>query len=218
MRQYFPFLLLALAAVVSPVQAAADTAREALRVVSKLGQPVQVFGERGMDQPPFWRVLVRAPDTTIREFHVARGRVVAEVIVPRTAVGVSTAPLPMHRLNIDSTAAFRKAEQAAIEAKVGFDSMNYELRCLELSTNAAWFLVLLDSKGRKVGDVTVGASTGNVIRKAFYRYPVTPPPPPGSTAETAWNRTRAGITNAAEGVKRGVGRATGWIRRKVTRN
>lgn len=224
-RQVLFFSLLVLAAP-TPVCAQA-TGKAAMRLVARergadyLSRMLHLYGENGVPQPQVWRVVARDRQNAVREFFVTKGAIVAEgVIPPAKANGISGTALPMARLAIDSDAAFIKAEQAARAAKVGFDRLHYQLRCLELSTNAAWFITLLDAQGMKVGEVSVGASTGTVLTQTWFRRPLAvaggPVPPPAPRPLSLLERAKAGLSKGTTGVRHGVGNAAGWVQKKVT--
>ena len=223
--------LLGLAVLSAPSVAPAQaTGKEAMRIVGRdrgadyLPRMLHLFGPGGVPQPAVWRVVARDAKGAVREFYVSKGAIISEgIIPPAKANGISGTPLPMHRLNIDSSGAFEKVEAAARTAKVGFDHLNYQLRCLELSTNAAWFIALEDAQGNRVGEVSVGASTGTIISQNWFRTPKptasvpvpaptpVPPPQPG-----LWDRTKEGLNRGATGVRHGIGNAAGWVQQKVT--
>jgi len=221
-------LLLSLTALAAPTAAPAQaTGKEAMRIVGRdrgadyLPRMLHLFGENGLPQPAVWRVVARDGRGAVREFYVSKGSIIAEgIIPPAKANGISGTPLPMQRLNIDSKTAFEKADAAARIAKVGFDRINYQLRCLELSTNAAWFIALIDPQGARVGEVCVGASTGTIVTQTWFRRPLAvaggPPPPPPTYQPNFWERTKLGLNRGATGVRQGVGNTAGWIQRKVT--
>ncbi len=220
-------LFFGLAALLSPLSAVAQaTGKEAMRIVSRdrgaeyTGRMLHVFGENGLPQPQTGRVVARDRNNAVREFYVSKGSIVAEgIIPPERANGISGTPLPMARLNVDSSGAFAKAELAARSAKVGFDRLHYQLRCLELSTNAAWFITLVDAQNSRVAEISVGAST--VLTQNFFPRPIPMPvaggPPPNAPAQPGfWDRTKQGLKRGATGVRQGVGNTAGWIQRKVS--
>jgi hypothetical protein len=220
--------LISLTALAAPTAAVAQaTGKDAMRIVGRdrgadyLPRMLHLFGENGLPQPAVWRVVARDGRGAVHEFYVSKGTIIAEgIIPPAKANGISGTPLPMHRLNIDSKAAFEKADAAARVAKVGFDRINYQLRCLELSTNAAWFIALIDAQGARVGEVCVGASTGTIITQTWFRRPLAvaggPVPPPPAPKPSFWERTKQGLNQGATSVRHGVGNTAGWIQRKVT--
>lgn len=223
-------ILLGFASLLAPLSALAQaTGKEAMRIVARdrgddyLPRMLHLFGENGLPQPQVWRVIARDRQNAVREFYVSKGAIIAEgIIPPERANGISGTPLPIARLNIDSNAAFTKAELAARTARVGFDRLHYQLRCLELSTNAAWFITLVDAQGGRVGEISIGASTGTILTQNFFPKPIpqpvagTPPPPNAPQQPGFWDRTKQGFKRGATGVRQGIGNTAGWIQRKVT--
>src|SRR5439155_12711569 len=70
------------------------------------------------------------------------------------------------RLNLDSEGAFSIVNQEAGKARIGFDSIDYELRCADDPKSApVWVLRLLDSRQRNVGTYYLAADNGAVLRK-----------------------------------------------------
>lgn len=222
------FSLVYFAVLLAPAPVfAQSTAKEAIRIVGRdrgadyLSRMLHVFGENGLPQPAVWRLVARDGVGAVREFFVSKGAIIAEgVIPPAKANGISGTTLPMERLKVDSDGAFSKAELAARLAKVGFDRVNYQLRCLELSTNPAWFIALVDGQGVRVGEVCVGAGTGTIVTQTWLRRPLAvaggPVPPAPVAAPNFWERTRVGLNRGATSVRQGVGNTAGWIQRKVT--
>ncbi|MCB1230325.1 MAG: hypothetical protein KDN19_08670 [Verrucomicrobiae bacterium] len=70
-------------------------------------------------------------------------------------------------LKLDSKAAFVIAEAEARKAKMGFDALNYTLRCREFSREPVWTLELLDASGGMAGKVYISGSTGEVLRTVW---------------------------------------------------
>ena len=204
------------------------TSKEAMRLVGRergadyLPRMLHLFGENGLPQPAVWRVVARDRVGAVREFFVSKGAIIAEGVIPREkANGISGTPLPVERLNIDSKGAFEIADAAARGAKVGFDHLNFQLRCIQNSPNAAWFIALVDAQGGRVGEICVGASTGTIISQAWFQRPTEVaggpvPPPPPATPPTFWQRTREGLSQGVTGVRHGIGNTAGWIQRQVT--
>ena len=221
--------LLLLTLLPAAIAAGGISAKDAVRTVGRergaayLNRLVQIIGENGADQPAAWRIIAADSQGTLREFFVSDRGILAEGPVPPAAAPQINGPrIPLKSVAIDSTQAFGRAEAAARSARVGFNSINYRLRCLELSTNPAWFLQLNDVTGRKVGEVTVSAGKGTVLRTQWFPRGATPPqdvgrgtPPASSQAEELWYRTRDVAGRGATAVKNGLNRAGNWIRDKV---
>jgi hypothetical protein len=188
-----------------------------------LNRVVQCRGEHGADQPEAWRVLASDPSDGrggLREFFVNAAGVVTEGTV---AAAVAGARIPLKAVKTDSTAAFRLAEGAARQARVGFHAVDYQLAASGSPAVAVWQMRLQDALGRTVGEVAVSASAGRVLRTQWYRVVENPPDEAaghaaGSSAEELWYRTREVAGRGAGVVRDGISRAGTWIRGKVRRD
>jgi hypothetical protein len=149
---------------------AQDTAYKALRTVGAqrgeraLNQVVTIVGESGRPQPVAWRVTLDDPGAVAgeRELDIVSGRISSERTPARPpASGIR--PIDLTKLNLDSDAAFRAAEQEARRNQVGFDSMNYRLSVDAASGQTVWTLVMLDYEQRPVGTVRLAASNGTML-------------------------------------------------------
>lgn len=180
-RSLFPiFLGLVLSALfLVPSQAQRATglsAREALDLVGRqfgseqVGHIVEIRGYEGIPEPSEWEIWVwdeRTP-SMVRKFWAGRGRATNEgssddYYPKRSPFGfVRNADL-----RLDSKAAFVIAEAEARKAKMGFDSLNYVLRCREFSKEPIWTLELVDAAGKIVGKVYLSGSTGQVLRTVW---------------------------------------------------
>jgi len=149
------------------------TAYEALQVVKQsrgdavLKNLVEVRGETGQPQPQSWTILMSDASARggVREFVVTGGEIASE----RTPVrGVADArqstALDFARLNLDSDGAFKLANKAASEAKVGFHSVDYTLRTNSADGAPQWQLRLSDYMGAPVGDLEISAESGKVVQ------------------------------------------------------
>ena len=162
-----------------------------------------------------WRV-VTSNGRSLQEYYVQGRSIVAEGPVPPASAAQMQSPaISLTDLEVDSTGAFSKAEAAARAAKVGFDNASYQLRALELSTAPAWFLTLKNAAGQKVGEVTVGAKTGRVLRTAWFSPSAAAP---ATAPVNGFHRTRAVASDAANKVgttvRNGASRAGQWIKGK----
>ena len=150
--------------------------REALDLVSRqfgaeqVNHLVEMRGIRGVPEPAEWQIWVWDERTRmmVREFRAGRGRATNE--------GSSDEYYPTRSpfgfvqngdLKLDSKAAFVIAEAEARKAKMGFDSLNYSLRCREFSREPIWTLELVDTTGQIVGKVYISGSTGEVLRTVW---------------------------------------------------
>jgi hypothetical protein len=176
-------LLLAIALLgfgLTTVQAA-HPAKEAIRALARergadlLNRVVHVVGHRGAQQPAVWRIVVRENHGMLREFFLSNGQVISEGLVPaKAAQQLAGAAVPMKSVTADSADAFAKADAIAREARIPFTSVNYQLRCLELSQNPAWFLQLMDSQGNRVGALSISAATGEILSRQWFTVAAAP--------------------------------------------
>ena len=137
---------------------------------SRAGWVVELRGFRGQDQPREWEVFAYDADTPylVRKFQVGEGDATNE--------GPADDFFPLHsptgyltraEIQLDSNAAFTIAEAAARQARMGFDRLNYYLRCREYSREPVWRLELVDVDERIVGKVYLSAETGEVLRTVW---------------------------------------------------
>jgi hypothetical protein len=215
MKTLFCILALVLSSAAA-IAAGGDPAKAALKVLSRergaawLENVVFVGGERGMDQPVTWHVVVVDGQGALRSFYIAGGRVTNEGVVPATAVGAFSGPfIAQKKFTVDSTMAFQKAEVSAKAARLGFDHATYQLRAARGGV-PVWYLELKNAAGQKVADARISGSNAKVL--GFQTYAVPPPqppvPPPGQEAAAAVNR-------GVQGVGRGLNRAGQWIQRRL---
>ena len=221
------------------------SARESIRALARaqgsdvMTRIVNVSGTRGQDQPFVWRLVTADGKNQFREYFVQDGRIVAQgPVAASLAAAISGHAVPPKRLQYDSTLAFAAVEKAAKAARVGFDSADYDLRCLELSDRPVWFITLWDQHGAKVGQVSVGGDTGKILRKQFFtpgianapRAAAPPvlaknspprqagaPQPPTDVYQPAeqpgfWDKTKEGVARSTNLVKESVTQASGKVR------
>jgi hypothetical protein len=164
------FVLLMAVAFAPGFVSAQDTAYKALRAVGAqrgekaLNQVVAIVGQSGRPQPVAWRVTLDDPGARggERELDIVSGRISSERAPSRPPVS-GTRPIDLTKLNLDSDAAFRAAEQEARRNQVGFDSMNYRLSVDGASGQGVWTLEMLDYEQRPVGTVRIAASNGTLL-------------------------------------------------------
>lgn len=230
--------------------APAVSAKQALATLSRSqGQAVAsrvvfVSATRGQHQPESWKFVTRDSQGSFVEFLVTANRVAGSRPIPGFAVGE---PISPKRLSVDSTTAFLLAEKASRKAKLGFDSVSYELRCAELSDKPVWFLTLVDLTGNKVGQVTVAGNSETILRKSFDTPNVgvqaTPQPAPRPQPQPApnyyppsaghpyayqqaepglWDQTKSAVNQGGHVLKTGAvqtGKAVkGWLNKLTGRN
>jgi len=169
--------LLTAVLLVSPrhAQAQSDgmTSKEALAELTvrvgdqALAHLVSMKGYEGVPQPSEWEIIThdeRSP-TLLHRYRVGLGYVRDEGPVEDLYPGKEPAGyIDYSQLRLDSVGAFTVAEAAALQAKMGFDSLNMALRCREYSREPVWILHLVNDEGLLVGKVHMSANTGRVFR------------------------------------------------------
>lgn len=206
--------------------AGGPSAQTSLRVVEKgagvsIGPKlVSIMGVNGGDQPATWLYTIRNAQGQFFEFNVTNGRYVGSRMIAASPLGGIVAS---KRWKIDSAGAFAIVERLARKSKVGFDSVNYHLRCAELSDRPVWFLTLVNARSQAVGLVTLAADNGAVLSSSFTPLAPTPPaaPQPGQTQYYTPNQAsspppveRPGIGDSLkQGAERVGNTFRGWIDR-----
>jgi len=245
-----PLLTAVAALVAGSMSQAQQSGLQAMEVLTRAkgtatGQRIVVVaGENGAEQPETWRLVVRGPPNAnqLWEFSVRGGRLIAEQPLPPSADAVfSGAPLVRTKLKIDSPVVFWRAHTEAEKARVGFDTVDYGLRNAELSTTPVWVARLNNQAGQQVGELTISAETGQVLRRTWMTAPrgtgsrstppvaTTPANSPASAdpaptteileekAKQAWDGTRSGWHHGKRAVQSGLRKAGdtvgGWFRR-----
>ena len=151
-----------------------DTAYKALRAIGAernpalLNRVIELKGRSGDPQPELWTIILddQLARGGVREIEVANGRVVSERTPVKSysgsALGIT---MNFQKLNLDSEGAFAIAEAEAKAAKLGFDSVDYLLRCDDANSAPTWVLQLLDPQQQNLGSITIAADTGAVLAK-----------------------------------------------------
>jgi hypothetical protein len=70
-------------------------------------------------------------------------------------------------LKLGSVKAFEILNLEADRAKIGFDSIDYHLRCREFSSEPIWTLVANDAEGNQVARVDLSGESGRVMRTVW---------------------------------------------------
>ena len=151
-----------------------DTAYQALRAIGAersqalLNRVIEVKGRSGDPQPAAWVIILddQLARGGVREIEVSEGHIVSERTPVKAYSGSATGlTMNLQKLNLDSEGAFAIAEEEARNAKIGFDAVDYNLRCDDAETAPTWVLQLLDSQQRSVGSITIAADSGSVVSK-----------------------------------------------------
>ena len=135
-----------------------------------VGRIVEMKGEDGQAQPEEWELIVYDPSNEylLREFWIGDTRATNEGInydyYPKDQ---PPGFISLHRLKIDSPAAFRILDREAQKAQIGFDSIDYHLRCREFSDEPIWTLKAKDEDGYQVARIDLSAETGRVYRTVW---------------------------------------------------
>jgi len=170
---FLAFLLQAGAAPPTPSPAMSNlNAYGRIRGSQDLSRVVGMAGFYGQSQPFQWMILSMDPKVPglMHEFVMQNGRIVAERHFPRPKdKDMPYIPLPVRSLRIDSPQAFKIAEQTALKAGLGFDSLHYQLRCRDLRNEPIWVINLNDQKKTPVGVLYISAVTGEVLRSIWNR-------------------------------------------------
>jgi len=162
-----------LAAILSLNAMAGETAYQALRTLrgdrgqEAMRQVVQVEGDYGQTQPSSWTIYLSDPLARggVREVVVQKNQISSERTPVRGFGWVrELEPLDFSRLNLDSDGAFKVANKEAIDRRVGFDSINYELLSDESSGSPIWDLTLYNNLGKLVGRIRISAENGKIVR------------------------------------------------------
>jgi len=216
--RYAPWILLP-CFLPALVAAPAETAWQALDVLKSergsvaISRVTQIRGHRGQDQPEVWEIVTRMADGE-RVFVTRGGEIVADTIY--TSGGGVT--IDTRRLRIDSHDAFRIANSAAATSKIGFDTIDYELRAAAGGNSPLWVIYLRDTKGNDVGELKISGEDGKVLRQTWFAARAGEREPIGkeeSSAQQAMRsypaegrggmfaRTTSGLEGSGERVKKG---------------
>jgi len=135
----------------------------------------------------------------LHEYVLRGGKVVAQRQFARNPnQDLPTIPINLSKVAIDSRQAFALADQAARKAGIGFDAMNYQLRCRDLRNEPVWVLSPMDSARRAVGVVYISAITGETLRTVWHRPgPMTTSTPPPASGQPRVDNRRGLIPQLA---------------------
>lgn len=146
-----------------------QTAKQALSVLHQAKGPETMRGIMGMravkgqHQPKQWEI-VTASRTGVQRYFVGNERILSSD-QPRNAKPAR--PLNVRELKVDSTSAFRIADNEARSAQVGFDTIDYELRGDSNGATPIWRVKLRDSYGELLGAVDIDGQSGSVLNKKW---------------------------------------------------
>ncbi len=129
-------------------------------------------GFYGQDQPQQWLILTRSSnaDELLQEFVISDSELKgSRKIKTIPHQDIPTIAINRARLKVDSDTAFLIAEDLALTAKVGYDSVHYHLRCRDLNEEPIWVVNMLDPAGRSVGVHYISAESGKILRTAWFK-------------------------------------------------
>jgi hypothetical protein len=159
-------LMMSILAGGSGLARAGITAKTALGVFEKakgeeaLKNVVVVRGTHGTDQPEVWEIIALDVKSGGSVGYLVNGKRILKGGRVETTVG--GAPVELKHLALDSNQAFRIADGEARKARVGFDSIDYQLRAVPLGYAPVWLVRLRDASGREAGVVEISGTTGAV--------------------------------------------------------
>ncbi len=152
------------------------SARDALELVARrFGAQraewiVEMRGFEGVPEPEEWEITMWDPASRylVRNYWAGEGEASDEgnsdsYYPDRSPFGF----VRVTDLKLDSKAAFVIAEAEARKAKMGFDALNYVLRCREFSREPIWTLELVDADDNLAGKVYISGATGEVLRTVW---------------------------------------------------
>ena len=172
-----------------------------------------LLGKLGVAAVHAWDLKFAADTTRRAELdHAARHGITAHESMPSLCAACD---LVISAVTASNTLAV--AQEAARHIRAGTVFLDLNSASPGTKQQAA---ALIDAQGARVGEICVGASTGNIITQTWFRRPLTvagaPPPPPPAYQPSFWERAKQGLNKGATGVRQGVGNTAGWIQRKVT--
>ncbi len=122
-------------------------------------------GRNGQHQPSEWELVVSDPSVKgQRRILMGNKRVLSEGNMTHM---VRAAPIPLNQLRIDSTDAFRISDAEARRVRLGFDSVDYELRTQPNGYAPMWVVMLRDIRGTQVALLEISGESGQVLRRKW---------------------------------------------------
>lgn len=133
---------------------------------------VGITGFYGQDQPQQWLVLAKDPNSEdyLHEYVISDGEIKGSRKMRNLPFqDIPDVPINRGRLRVDSDLAFELAEELALDAKMAYDSVHYQLRCRDQNHEPVWMVNMLDPAGRSVGIHYISAETGIILRSVWHR-------------------------------------------------
>ncbi len=135
---------------------------------SDIRRIVEMLGPTGDPAPAGWSIRFHDPASPSQLSFLEPGERVAPA-PQEYEEGRAPVYFEASRFRVDSPEAFKIADREAASAKVGFDTVDYQLRGLEFSGAPIWTLRLLDADEELVGIIDISAETGKTLRTVWLR-------------------------------------------------
>lgn len=135
-------------------------------------QVLGMTGFYGQSQPQQWLILTGSKDQPgiFQEFVISDMKIKGSRRIRQLPMqDLPTIPVARDRLKYDSTVAFEIAEELALKARVGYDSVHYQLRCRDQNEEPVWMVNMLDPAGRSLGIHYISAETGLLLRSVWHK-------------------------------------------------
>jgi len=194
---------------------ASETAYAAVRAAlpsagsGAMDRLLDVRGNDGAPMPRSWRVTFGAggvlKEATV--FEVRDGKVVQRMAV---GAGVSTRPIDLARIQVDSDNLFEMVNHEAVVARVAFDKVDYVLSAEGQAPGfaAVWYAELRDSKNGWVGSLRVASESRAVLARNFSEKAVAL-----SNQGDRWSKPGEPFKGGSRFIPDAAHRATKWTER-----
>lgn len=155
-----------------PLATALQAVGFAQGATGEFSRGVEITGSAGQPDPVVWTITSYDPKspTMLREATVRNGvakdRGASKEYYPKRQ---PDGFFLLRKVKLDSPDAFKVADKEAAGAEVGFDSIDYRLRCREFTDDPVWTLRLRDINGTVVGVIDMSAESGKVLRTVWVR-------------------------------------------------
>lgn len=155
-----------------PTAIEALTAFKAFTAREKVSGLVELRGSDGTPTPATWTLVAFDPHSptkfriyTIRGLHVEERGANKDYSPEHQPSGY----FELAKVKVDCAGAFRIADREAGKAIVGFDMIDYTLRCREFTDEPVWTLTLRGKTGAVAGTIAISAVSGKVLRSIWQR-------------------------------------------------
>lgn len=145
------------------------SSKEALNILIKergesvAANVVSIRGHYGQNQPASWEISTDLADGQ-RVFVIQNKNIVDDTIYS-SGKGIV---FDVRALKTHSNDVFKIANDAALKANVGFDSIDYELKATLLVNAPKWVVFLRNYKGEDVGRIEVSGVKPEIINREWF--------------------------------------------------